>query len=227
MPRLYYLYVKTHLETGLNYLGQTTQDPFKYRGSGKYWKNHLKIHRYNIDTKIIKICESSDDLKKWGLYYSELWNVVEATDEHGKKIWANEKPESGDGAAFGEYHHNSDKKIYTFYHKSGSIEHCTRIELQHKYDLHRGSLADLIKGVLKTHNGWRMTIESQKWNISRDGKTNPNYNQNSYTFKHSDETVIKCTPNELITTYNLNAGSISGLIRGNGKKVGGWRLISD
>lgn len=36
-----HLYVKIHNVTGLKYFGKTTKDPFKYRGSGKYWLAHL------------------------------------------------------------------------------------------------------------------------------------------------------------------------------------------
>ena len=43
MP-IYTLYVKTHNKTGLKYLGRTTQDPYKYKGSGTYWRSHLKKH---------------------------------------------------------------------------------------------------------------------------------------------------------------------------------------
>jgi hypothetical protein len=44
---------------GLKYLGQTIQDPFKYKGSGKYWKNHIKIYGYDVTTKIIFVTEET------------------------------------------------------------------------------------------------------------------------------------------------------------------------
>jgi hypothetical protein len=95
-----YLCVKTHTTTGLKYLCQTTNiNPHKYRGSGKYWKLHLKKHGYEHNTKIIKECSSNSELKEWGLYYSNLWNVVASND------WANLKPEEGEGAASGKYNH--------------------------------------------------------------------------------------------------------------------------
>lgn len=87
-----YLYVKTHRITGLKYLGQTTaKDPHKYSGSGTYWKLHLEKHGYLYNTEILKECHSKDEIKNWGTYYSNLWNVVDSKD------WANLKPESGDG----------------------------------------------------------------------------------------------------------------------------------
>lgn len=87
-----YLYVKTHNKTGLKYLGKTTaRDPHKYQGSGVHWTRHINKHGYDVDTEVIKICHSKEELKEWGSYYSKLWNVVESRD------WANLKEEKGDG----------------------------------------------------------------------------------------------------------------------------------
>ena len=87
-----YLYVKTHRKTGLKYLGKTKQkDPHQYRGSGKYWKDHIKKHGYDVDTEILRECQSNEEVRQWGLYYSELWQVVASNK------WANLKEESGDG----------------------------------------------------------------------------------------------------------------------------------
>ena len=93
-----YLYIKTHNKTGLKYLGKTIcTNPHKYPGSGVYWKHHLNLHGYDYSTEIIKECQSKEEIAYWGLYYSELWNIVNARDENGKKIWANLRPENGDG----------------------------------------------------------------------------------------------------------------------------------
>ena len=85
-----YLYVKTHTETGLKYLGQTSSiDPHRYTGSGTYWKRHLRVHGFNYTTEILRECQTRDEVKEWGLYYSRLWNVAESID------WANLKEEGG------------------------------------------------------------------------------------------------------------------------------------
>jgi hypothetical protein len=88
---IYYLYKKTHRDTGLQYLGQTTQNPHEYKGSGVRWINHIKKHGYNVDTEILLETQNKENLSKMGIYYSELWNIVENKD------WANLKPEIGDG----------------------------------------------------------------------------------------------------------------------------------
>jgi len=93
---IYYLYVKTHITTGLKYLGFTTStDPHKYSGSGTRWTNHLNKHGYNYTTEIIRECLSKEEVKEWGIYYSNLWNIVENNE------WANLKEESGDGGNHG------------------------------------------------------------------------------------------------------------------------------
>lgn len=87
-----YLYKKTHNKTGLQYLGKTSRkDPHKYKGSGKYWKRHIKKHGYDVSTEILRECQTNEEVKEWGLYYSNLWDIVESVN------WANFKPETGDG----------------------------------------------------------------------------------------------------------------------------------
>jgi hypothetical protein len=92
---IYRLYVKTHIQTGLKYLGETVaKDPHLYPGSGTYWKKHLEKHGYDYTTEIIKECHSKEDIQQWGLHYSNLWNVVESNE------WANLKPETGPGGGY-------------------------------------------------------------------------------------------------------------------------------
>jgi hypothetical protein len=93
-----YLIKKTNQITGLKYLCKTIrQDWHVYAGSGHYWKRHIREHGKHIDSELIMECKTSEELKEWGTYYSELWNIVHEVDENGKKTWANLKPEQGDG----------------------------------------------------------------------------------------------------------------------------------
>jgi hypothetical protein len=89
-----YLYIKTHNITGLKYLGKTTrQDYHAYPGSGLYWRKHLDKHGFNYSTEILKECNTHDELKYWGKYYSKLWDIVKSND------WANLTSEQGDGGS--------------------------------------------------------------------------------------------------------------------------------
>lgn len=97
MTRKIYLYKKTHQITGLQYLGKTiANDPYVYPGSGVYWTKHLEMHGNNVKTEILRECLTEEELKKWGLYYSKLWNVVKSDQ------WANLIEEAGPGGAWSD-----------------------------------------------------------------------------------------------------------------------------
>lgn len=86
-----YLYLKTHRKTGLRYLGKTKQDPYKYLGSGKRWRNHLSKHGADVETQILLETTDEKEIAVAGKFYSALWNVVESND------FANLKIEAGEG----------------------------------------------------------------------------------------------------------------------------------
>jgi len=104
--------VKTHKITGLKYLCQTKRkNPYKYLGSGKYWSQHLIKHGKEINTNIICECQTKEELRERGLYYSELWDIVNSKDEYGKKVWANLMPETGNGGRTTPVIWNRGKKL--------------------------------------------------------------------------------------------------------------------
>lgn len=67
---------------GLFYLGKTVQlNHNDYSGSGIRWLNHLNSHGIkskDIETWILHETNDKEDLKKMGLYYSKLFNVVDS-----------------------------------------------------------------------------------------------------------------------------------------------------
>lgn len=92
-----YLYVKLHNQTGLKYFGKTTKkDPYKYKGSGKYWSKHLKVHGNDVCTEIVGIFQSDKECSEFAIKFSKEHNIVES------KEWANLRMENGvDGAPIG------------------------------------------------------------------------------------------------------------------------------
>ncbi len=106
MEKTIYLYVKESPK-GLKYLGITSKEnPYYYKGSGKYWTSHLRKH--NIKTKNIKttiLLQTSDRsiISFWGMYYSKIYNVVESEE------WANLIPESGELSTLGSKHSDKTK----------------------------------------------------------------------------------------------------------------------
>ena len=93
---MYYLMIKEIEQTGLKYLCKRKKykdplDRIKYKGSGKLWRRILNAHpEYTLKTTVLGLYDK-DDLAKYGLYYSNLYNIVES------KEWANLMPEVGDG----------------------------------------------------------------------------------------------------------------------------------
>lgn len=84
--------IKTHNKTGFKYLCQTrSKDPYRYPGSGKHWRAHINHHGYDISTKILGTYDTMQELKEAGIYYSNMYNVVESEE------WANLRIEDGDG----------------------------------------------------------------------------------------------------------------------------------
>lgn len=117
-----YLYVKTHNVTGLKYLGKTIKDPYLYKGSGKYWKRHIKKYGYDVTTEILLETNDPLELLDYATQYSIKYNVVDS------KEWANLIIESGDGGDTSEYinyntrNSNLGKKIFYENRKAKYLE---------------------------------------------------------------------------------------------------------
>lgn len=92
-----YLYAKQHTVTGLKYFGMTRSNPFKYQGSGKYWKRHITKHgKENVKTLEIWGFDDQKLCTEFALKFSKDNNIVES------KEWANLQEENGlDGTTSG------------------------------------------------------------------------------------------------------------------------------
>lgn len=87
-----FLYIKIHNKTGLKYFGKTVKkDPYSYKGSGKYWINHLNVHGFDFSTEIIGYYTDEKKCKEDALKFSEENNIVNSSE------WANLKEETLDG----------------------------------------------------------------------------------------------------------------------------------
>jgi hypothetical protein len=91
-----YLYIKQCSHCNLKYFGKTIQDPFKYKGSGKHWRNHLKKHAaYPVNIELYSF-ESLEQANIFAISFSEENNIVKS------KNWANEIIETAlDGGVLG------------------------------------------------------------------------------------------------------------------------------
>ena len=109
-----YLLVKQHAVTGLKYFCKTTQkDPFKYPGSGKRWKHHLRKYGTNVATLECWEFEDQELCTKFAIEFSKRNNIVESGE------WANLIPEDGvgggslKGRVFSEEHKLKLKENHT------------------------------------------------------------------------------------------------------------------
>lgn len=99
-----YLYVKQHSVTGLKYFGKTTKDPYVYKGSGKYWLNHVRKHgKEHIITLEVWSFSDIKSCTSFASNFSSENNIVESNE------WANLAPENGTD---GGYRLNNHFKKY-------------------------------------------------------------------------------------------------------------------
>jgi len=100
-----YLYVKQHASTGLKYFGKTTRhNPYSYKGSGTYWRHHLKQHGRHVNTLEVWGFDDMDQCTAFALEYSRVNNIVASDD------WANLVEETGlDGTVKGSRHSEEHK----------------------------------------------------------------------------------------------------------------------
>ena len=85
-----WLYIKQHNKTGLKYFGKHVGcDPHKYKGSGTYWRHHLRVHGNDVTTIWSHLFNSKSELVNYAITFSHKNNITESND------WANLKPENG------------------------------------------------------------------------------------------------------------------------------------
>ena len=212
---IYYLYVKTHRITGLNYLGYTAKkDPYKYFGSGTYWLRHLQKHGYLCDTKILHRCISKSAIRSWGLFYSRLWSVVNS------KKWANLKEENGDGGGCvgefnGMYGKTHTDKVKAILSKGAS----SRFKGKSYEELYGEVRATEIKNKRSVD----MTIIRKTLTLSGTG--NPRFDSCVYMFYNTRTgEIIESTRFEFYNTIKINKSGVSVMIN-KGITYDGWRVL--
>jgi hypothetical protein len=201
-----YLYKKTHAVTGKKYLGKTSKkDPYKYLGSGQDWLVHLEEFGKNVETEIIRECQSKQELNYWGRYYSELWNIVESDE------WANKIPETGGGQGIsGELQKIIQTRSDVQTKRIAKMKETNATSLTQ----HRRSVA--MKKIYST--------EEVKSKVS--GKNNHKYDHTIYTFHGPNGVIKNCTRQELIKEFDLEPRAVTRLVHGKIKSSLGWKLMS-
>jgi hypothetical protein len=84
-----YLYIKQHISTGLKYFGKTIKNPYTYKGSGRYWRSHLRKHGFDVETVQVWEFDDSELCMQFALEFSRDNNIVLSSE------WANLREENG------------------------------------------------------------------------------------------------------------------------------------
>lgn len=236
---IYTLYIKTHKITGLKYLGKTTQNPFKYLGSGKDWLTHLKKYGNEHYTEIVMECQTKEEFNYWGRYYSKLWNIVNSQDDYGNKIWANRIPETGGGGLIGSDNPMAKQEI--------KDKHLSAVRLANKNKEMVANRSASLKKVFSTQEHKLIRSLSQKIaqnnpvvvkkrsktmtvvqnnpieKEKRSGKKSYRYDHTIYKFLHLSGIIEICTRQEFQIKYKFTAQYVRHIIQRPGKYTRlGW-----
>lgn len=72
------------------YFGKTVKpDPYKYLGSGIYWRRHLKVHGKEIDTIWVELFHDKNRLVEFAEFFSSFFDIAH------EDVWANLVEENG------------------------------------------------------------------------------------------------------------------------------------
>lgn len=127
-----------------------------YRGRVKNTTKYKFCHTDGRE----EFCSLLDMSVKHNLLRSSLAHLVNKPEgKHHVKGWSLNYPMStvirseqyvGPGGP------NYDHTLYTFKHKNGTVEHCTKYELFTKYSLKRNGIYDICSGKQKSSQGWTL-----------------------------------------------------------------------
>lgn len=208
---MYFLYKKTHRKTGLQYLGQTSRDPFTYKGSGIDWEKHLLEHGNDVETEILLATENKNECNKLGRYYSNLWNIVES------KKWANKIPETGGGPGRDNIPEHERKSLSDRQKGDGNVSRRPDFKEKHSGNKHWMNR--------KEHAGWTHVMKRKEVRDLITGVNHVRYDHKIYSLTNKNtKEQVKMTRREFSIAYKLDGGSVSRLLSGKYKQLKGWIL---
>jgi hypothetical protein len=182
-----YLYVKTHNVTGLKYFGKTSQpDPHKYKGSGTYWLDHIKIHGYDVTTEVLGCYTDKSEAQAVAASFSIMNDIVNARID-GKKTWANLTEERLDGGNV--IGNDSSKRQHAINKRKLTIGMKTEEEL--------------IEWSIKNSKGVKQWIENNPALVKERSLKGTQTRIESGNPWHSDETKAKISDNNKSHTQEV------------------------
>lgn len=169
-----YLLIKEHLDTGLKYLckhsANSAEECDSYKGSGKYWKKHIRVHGNNVMTKCIFVTEDKEKFRKVALQYSLKYDVVNSKD------WANlcfEQGEGGDTILDKKLHGKKTKEMWKNpVIKERLLKHLAE-QRKISQPLATKAAKEKLKGVPKTESH-KQNLRGKRPHVNQSGSNNNN-----------------------------------------------------
>ena len=228
----------------MRYLGQTKENPHEYLGSGIDWRQHISEYGNDIETYILFNSTNWEELKFWGKYYSNYYQVVSAQDDFGNKIWANRIPETGGGGP----NWDEERKIR---HKKSITAALNRPEIKKKLveNMNRPDVKERHKQAVR--NGVNTSEAKERRKIVRSnpvakekhraavtkamnsldyilkvsGKNHHRYDHTIYEWINQNGIIEICTRQELKLKYGLNDGHLCNVVKGKRNSHKGWKIL--
>ncbi len=175
---MFYLLLKIHNLTGLCYLCYhrgSRESCIKYKGSGKYWKNHYKVHGNDISTFFLLETNKIEEVQTKGPYFSKLWNVINSEEwanlcEENGKVGGPRVALSGSNHPMYGKHHSDITKLKMRLLKIGkplTKSHCDKISKSNKgkpgYWKGRSHYSLTKIKMSKAHTGKHKGIKNNSW----------------------------------------------------------------
>lgn len=224
----------------MRYLGQTSQDPFKYPGSGVDWVSHLKKFGNDVETEILLQSTDKSEINQLGRYYSALWHITTAADDFGNKIWANRIPETGGGGP--DYFDPPHKRpeVRKKMSEKASIASNDPIIKEKKMASQKKAFArpehrDIRSKAQKNAQNRPEVAEKRSKTMSivqndpkekekRSGKNSYRYDHTIRHFIHTSGVEEHCTQRELVDKYGLAQQLVSKVVTGKRNHHKGWKI---
>jgi hypothetical protein len=169
-----YLLVKEHVDTGLKYLCKHVASSFfeceKYKGSGTYWKRHLKKNGNNVKTICLFVTEDKNEFRKISKEYSLKYDVANS------KEWANlcnEEGQGGDTVIDKKLHGEKSKKTWQNPHVRQKLLNHLSKHIKVIQPLAAKAAKEKLTGVPKTEEH-KQNMRGKRPHVSQTGSKNNN-----------------------------------------------------
>jgi hypothetical protein len=119
----------------------------------------------------------------------------------------------------------------SLYHPEHGIKTKTRQEFVHLYGLSYACITDLLDGTLKTHKGWVLAGNKEKYHklikASRGINSQGTFREISLTLEHSEFGRHTLLATEFVRKFGLENSTLSKMRQGKIKKHKGWTIPKD